>query len=225
MHDTSTPHVTDTVETRNEVLDFVAIGIGPFNLSLACLSEPLEDVLLIYCTGRVDPRGGPVTFAWRPAGTGPAGEAVQGRWLPGTDLVLEGTPFEAQPFVRRQESYARPRVWSDGGWLGTLVGRTLGRGGNVGLGGVSLITELELLSFFNALPGPDVTGELYVGFNRYARPLARRLDLSPVLNTRCLILLGNAKGSPLPAPATLDVDGRTPPSEGLTFVRAIFQLP
>ena len=28
MHDTSTPHVTDTAETRNEVLDFVAIGIG-----------------------------------------------------------------------------------------------------------------------------------------------------------------------------------------------------
>ncbi|MGO2504429.1 MAG: SidA/IucD/PvdA family monooxygenase, partial [Cobetia marina] len=44
MHDTSTPHVTDIAETRNEVLDFVAIGIGPFNLSLACLSEPLEDV-------------------------------------------------------------------------------------------------------------------------------------------------------------------------------------
>ena len=27
MHDTSNPHVTDSLETRDDVLDFVAIGI------------------------------------------------------------------------------------------------------------------------------------------------------------------------------------------------------
>ena len=48
MLDTSNPHVTDTLEARDDVLDFVAIGIGPFNLSLACLSEPLEDVQGVF---------------------------------------------------------------------------------------------------------------------------------------------------------------------------------
>ena len=57
MHDTSTPHVTDTAETRNEVLDFVAIGIGPFNLSLACLSEPLEDVNGVFLARKAEFEG------------------------------------------------------------------------------------------------------------------------------------------------------------------------
>ena len=218
-----TPPAGQAVRVTGDPLRVDPAVAGPAGTLQHGFETPLEDVLLIYCTGRVDPQTGPITFAWRPPGTGLAAEAVPGRWLPGTDLVLEGTPFTSQPFVRRQEAYARPRVWSEGGWLGTLVGRSLGRGGNVGLTGLSLITELEMLSFFNALPAPDVTGNLYVGFNRYTRPLARRLDLSPMLNTRCLIVLANAKASTLPAP--LEVDGRVPPSEGLTFIRAIFELP
>lgn len=59
MLDTSNPHVTDTLEARDDVLDFVAIGIGPFNLSLACLSEPLEDVQGVFLERKA-------AFDWHP---------------------------------------------------------------------------------------------------------------------------------------------------------------
>ena len=36
----------------NQPYDFIAIGLGPFNLSLACLSEPLEDVKSLFLEQR-----------------------------------------------------------------------------------------------------------------------------------------------------------------------------
>lgn len=29
---------------KSDVYDFIAIGLGPFNLSLACLAEPIESL-------------------------------------------------------------------------------------------------------------------------------------------------------------------------------------
>jgi lysine N6-hydroxylase len=33
---------------NNNILDFIGIGLGPFNLSLACLSEPVEGLSGVF---------------------------------------------------------------------------------------------------------------------------------------------------------------------------------
>jgi lysine N6-hydroxylase len=45
--------------TRPPVLDFVAIGLGPFNLSLACLAEPIRDLRGLFLDRNED-------FDWHP---------------------------------------------------------------------------------------------------------------------------------------------------------------
>lgn len=45
--------------TQNAVADFIAIGVGPFNLGLACLTEPIEDLNGIF----LDKKEG---FNWHP---------------------------------------------------------------------------------------------------------------------------------------------------------------
>ena len=40
----SRPGAADRGAVARDVHDFVAIGVGPFNLGLACLTEPIEDL-------------------------------------------------------------------------------------------------------------------------------------------------------------------------------------
>lgn len=49
----------DLSTPQDEVLDFIAIGIGPFNLSLACLSEPLDDANGVFLERKAE-------FDWHP---------------------------------------------------------------------------------------------------------------------------------------------------------------
>ncbi|MEN0104545.1 MAG: SidA/IucD/PvdA family monooxygenase, partial [Curtobacterium sp.] len=54
---TNTNTNTNTTTTTNAPLDLVAIGIGPFNLGLACLTDPLDDLDAVF----LDAADG---FAW-----------------------------------------------------------------------------------------------------------------------------------------------------------------
>jgi len=42
------PPVRSPAVTRSPVIDFIAIGLGPFNLSLACLADPIRDLRGIF---------------------------------------------------------------------------------------------------------------------------------------------------------------------------------
>lgn len=58
---------------------------------------------------------------------------------------------------------------------------------------------------------------------RVRRQLGRELDLSPWFTRPCLIVTGFLDAASCPVP--LQVDGRTPTSEGSVMVRLILPLP
>lgn len=45
--------------SKNDVHDFIAIGLGPFNLSLACLAEPIADLRCVFLERHAE-------FSWHP---------------------------------------------------------------------------------------------------------------------------------------------------------------
>ncbi len=48
-----------TQNTNNEIYDFIAIGLGPFNLSLACLTDPIDELNGLFLEARKE-------FDWHP---------------------------------------------------------------------------------------------------------------------------------------------------------------
>lgn len=73
----------------NQPYDFIAIGLGPFNLSLACLSEPLEDVKSLFLEQRSE-------FDWHP-GMMLEGVTLQTPFM--SDLVTMADPTSQYSFL------------------------------------------------------------------------------------------------------------------------------
>ncbi|MGA1046140.1 MAG: hypothetical protein ACO3ZY_13190 [Phycisphaerales bacterium] len=85
--------------------------------------------------------------------------------------------------------------------------------------------RLDMLSLYSMLTPPPYLQNPPTGAEtaRVERMLGRRLDLGPWFNRPCLVVIGYLRDSSLPVP--LEIDGETPPSEGLTVVRWILPLP
>ena len=74
---------------KNEILDFVAVGLGPFNLSLACLSDTVESLNGIFFEKRDE-------FNWHP-GMMIEGVTLQTPFL--SDLVTLAEPTHPLSFL------------------------------------------------------------------------------------------------------------------------------
>jgi hypothetical protein len=87
------------------------------------------------------------------------------------------------------------------------------------------VRRLDMLSLYSMLTPPPYLQNPPTGAEtaRVERMLGRRLDLGPWFNRPCLVVIGYLRDSSLPVP--LEIDGETPPSEGLTVVRWILPLP
>ena len=68
--------------TNDTLYDFIAVGIGPFNLSLACLCSPLQNISCLFLDKAPD-------FSWHPG------------------LLIEGTTLQ-NPFLADMVSMADP---------------------------------------------------------------------------------------------------------------------
>jgi len=75
--------------SRDTVHDFLAIGLGPFNLGLACLTEPVKELDGIFLEARTE-------FDWHP-GMLLAGATLQVPFL--ADLVTLADPTSAYSFL------------------------------------------------------------------------------------------------------------------------------
>lgn len=197
------------------------------------LPGTLTNVQVIICRReQFDERGDrrpTVPQAWRYVT--PSGE---NRWAPGEPLKLEGAPSADErvplyPAFRRWSALPNDRDWQDEG----LLGRRLGEEGGIAVDLITAVDEsviarrMELLSFFEAVPPPDIRRDpnSTIGFSDgrvLARTLGQRLDMTPLTQGRRVIILGHLKDSPLPIPLT--VDGRTPASNGWTVVRWVYDF-
>ncbi|MEM9417903.1 MAG: hypothetical protein AAGA25_02465 [Planctomycetota bacterium] len=166
--------------------------------------------------------------------------AGENKWAPGEPLVLAGRPNpQTSP---REPLYAPFRRWaqinSERDWKGEgFLGRRLGEQKGPGLGDLAgaatvsadesvIARHFELLTFFDALPPPDVKRDPdKADFKQnfvVTRRLGQRMDLTPLTHGRRLIILGHLRDSPLPVPLTLD--GQTPSSNGWTVVRWVYDF-
>ncbi|MEM1107430.1 MAG: hypothetical protein AAGH99_01935 [Planctomycetota bacterium] len=201
------------------------------------LPGTLTNVRVIYCQGeRVDSRGErrqlpPQIWSYLNADG-------ENRWSSEEPLLLRGRPDARQretlyaPF-RNWAQVPVDRDWKNEGFLGRRLGEQKGLGitdlPGSGVGGADesvIARHFELLTFFDALPPPDVKrnpdkADFIPGFV-VSRRLAPRMDLTPLTQGRRLIILGHLRGSPLPVPLT--VDGQTPDSEGWTVVRWVYDF-
>lgn len=87
------------------------------------------------------------------------------------------------------------------------------------------VRRLDMLSLYSMLTPPPYLQNPPTGAEtaRVERMLGRRVDLGPWFNRPCLVVIGYLRGAPMPVP--IEIDGETPPSEGLTVVRWILPLP
>ena len=179
------------------------------------LPAALRDVRVVYCPGGSQP-----PWVWR----------VAERWEPGAELNLTA-PAEADRLVQAPpgRSFTASRNFTAEGLLGKRLATRVDTsmpfaGGTQGLSDAVIIEQMEILSFFDYLPPPNFRDTR--NFSRFGvlrRPVGQSLDLSALAGTRCVILIGHLPDGPLPAPLTLA--GRTPPSNGWTTVRCVFDLP
>ena len=209
-------------------------GGWPVGEIVHSLPGTLTNVQVIICRGErfdEDGRRRPtVPQAWRYVNA-----EGENRWAPGRALRLEGAP----PADERLALYPRFRRWdalpNDRDWKTSegLLGMRLGDEGGVVSELVTAVDEsviarrMELLSFFEAVPPPDIRRDpnSTLGLNDgrvLARTLNPRLDMTPLTQGRRVIVLGHLKDSPLPLPLT--VDGQTPASEGWTVVRWVYDF-
>jgi len=86
--------------TKNDVHDFIAIGLGPFNLSLACLAEPIADLDGVFLERNAE-------FSWHP-GMLIGDTTLQNPFL--ADLVTLADP--TSPFSFLNYSKEQGRIYS-----------------------------------------------------------------------------------------------------------------
>lgn len=212
------------------------------------LPGTLTNVRIIFCRGEeIDDRGN--VRQLEPQVWSYVNSKGENRWSPDEPLVLSGRPSPPAAFpeplfgpFRNWEQIATERDWKGEGFLGRRIGEQKGAGlmdpaggmagGMAGGGGAITADEsviarqFELLSFFDALPPPDVRRDPnktdwtpgYV----LSRRLGQGMDLSHLTHGRRLIILAHLRDSPLPVPLT--VGGQTPESSGWTVVRWVYDF-
>jgi len=192
------------------------------------LPGPLEDVLLVYAPG-----DGTAPWVWRP---------LEGAWPAGEPLAIEKPARANRLVVERPSRYTEvERDLAEEGYLGRLMDLKTGvrwaesepgaepapEAMPVAAGEV--VQSLHLLSFFDRLPPPRFVSETrWFGMQdrpvTYRRTLGRGLDLSPLTAVPAVMVIGQVRNRPLPAP--LRVNGAPPErSTGWTMVRWISDLP
>lgn len=209
------------------------------------LPGTLTNVRVIYCRGEFsDARGNvrqdpPQVWSYLNAGG-------QNRWSPDEPLVLAGRPAAPnlpEPLVapfRNWDQINFERDWQGEGFLGRRIGEQKGPGlvnqAAGGYGGAPaapvsadesvIARQFELLTFFDALPPPDVRRNPdkadFTASYVMSRRLGPRLDLTPLTHGRRVIILGHLRDAPLPIP--LSIDGETPASDGWTVVRWVYDF-
>lgn len=213
------------------------------------LAGTLTNVRVIYCRGEFsDARGNvrqdpPQVWSYRNA-------KGENRWSPDEPLRLAGRPAAPngpEPLVapfRNWEQINTERDWKGEGFLGRRIGEQKGPGlaqqavgmhhGQAPPAAVPTVSadesviarQFELLTFFDALPPPDVRRDPDVAdfTSSYvmSRRLGPRLDLTPLTHGRRVIILGHLRDSLLPVP--LSIDGETPDSDGWTVVRWVYDF-
>jgi hypothetical protein len=194
------------------------------------LAGTLTNVQVIFCPGeRIDVDGRRRQLppqVWRYVN--PQGE---NRWATGAPLELTGRPADYGPLLppfRTWSQLPATRDWNTEGLLGRRFGELRGPIGDLPtrVDESVIARQFELLSFFDALPPPDLKRDpdnpvLSTAF-LLDRSLLGGLDLTPLLRGRRVILLGQLDDSPFPLPLT--VDGETPPSRGRTVVRWVYDF-
>ena len=190
-------------------------GVWPRGELTNELARTVSDVLVVYCPG-----GDEQPWVWQ------AEDWAPGQTMDVGELV---TKHSGSRLVVRPATYGKKRHWNAEGFLGQLIALRTGLGfGPAGAltdnPGANEITQAtEMLSFYDKLPPPNFRD---MSFNArastYLRSLGRGMDLSALTNQRCVIVLGQVKGSTLPVPLT--VDGETIPSRGWTVIRWVYDL-
>ncbi|MEM8738191.1 MAG: hypothetical protein AAGG38_06895 [Planctomycetota bacterium] len=204
---------------------------GPVGEVRHTLPGELTNVRVIFCRGEAFDRRGKrrqlEPEVWRYVnGQG------ENRWAPGEPLVLAGRAAEREALIGPFMTWAQipvEREWKLEGLLGRRLGEMRGAGAAELATAVDesvIARQLELLSFFDALPPADVkrnpnVPDLTPRFT-VSRRLGGRLDLTALTHGRRVIILGHLRDSPLPVP--MSVDGRTPPSTGWTVVRWVYDF-
>jgi hypothetical protein len=195
------------------------------------LPGTLTNVQIVYCPGEAFDASNRLRqlepVIWRYVN-----DAGENRWDPDRPLRLTGRPGRYErltPPFRRWREIDVERDWSSAeGFLGRRLGELSGPTANPPRQADDsvVVRELELLSFFDALPVPALKRDpespaLNRGFV-LRRQLAPRMDLTPLLRGRRVIILGHLPEGPLPVP--LAVDGEAPPSRGWTMVRWVYDF-
>ncbi|MEO0514164.1 MAG: hypothetical protein AAF086_02570 [Planctomycetota bacterium] len=201
------------------------------------LPGTLTNVRVIYCPGeQIDSRGN--VRQMTPQVWSYVNAAGSNRWSPDEPLLLAGRPDANSrevlyaPF-RQWNQINFERDWKSEGFLGRRIGEQKGPGlGDLaGAGGGTadesvIARHFELLTFFDALPPPDVRRNPdqvdWTASYVFSRRLGQRLDLTPLTQGRRVIVLGHLRDSPLPLPLT--IDGQTPNSNGWTVVRWVYDF-
>ncbi len=195
------------------------------------MAGTMTNVQVIFCRGeQVDDRGRRRPLrpqVWRHVN--PDG---RNEWAPGVPLTLTGRPDEPLSLTPPFRTWSRVEDQRDWKRNEGLLGRRLDESTTPlatparRFDESMIVRQLELLSFFDAVPMADLKNDPDARVLQNARLLRRtlgsRLDMTPLLRGRRLIILGHLKDSPLPIP--LSVDGQTPPSQGWTFVRWIYDF-
>lgn len=186
------------------------------------LPGPLRDVLIVYCPGEGTQHETLRPLVWRYGTEKPGGSPKP--WNPGETLELAGQPASASfLFTGVAPVPGTKRNWKAQGWLGALMEAQGGVvTGGLGVSTDVIVREMEMLSFFDALPAPDFTSDSLRAPAALRRSVGRSLDLSAMLNGPRLIILGHLEDAPLPADFT--VDGKRPDSAGWLTVRYIYDL-
>ena len=184
----------------------------------------LTNVTVVQCRGegynRRGVRGPLPARVWRPLNA-----AGQDAWAPGDPLTFSGPIKDSRDLVIPLPLYRADRDLTAEGYLGDLLAQEKGAAAAVanavGPDESVIARRFALMSFYDALPPPNF---LKLDFPRDAvvsrGAVGPEIDLTPLLQGRRLIVLGQLKNSALPL--ALTVDGQTPPSDGWTFVRVIY---
>ena len=186
----------------------------------------LEHVLIVFCPGTnfldVSPK---VPTVWR----------MNDPWKPGKPLQINDSKkgnsgwveHVKKPEPQLPDAPPLSNPWW-GGHLGELT-RVVKPGAEI-ISAVDgdpvlqrdqmskIVNLMELESFYSALPPPQYTKVDYINPPwSYQRSAGRAMDLSAMLNMRCVIVIGYLQNQAIPVP--LEVDGVNSPSQGLTMVR------
>lgn len=187
----------------------------------------LRDVRFVLCADDDQP---PQT--WRPA-------AGQRDWEPGQPLVWGGgVPSQADHdydrLVRRHgNNFPAERSHRLEGLLGHYLadvsGGLLNFQSPAEVGPAQPVNidrvrrQLDVLTFFDALPPPNFRVNNFNTAANFKRPVGQSLDLTALTAGSRLIILAHAEDAPLPLPTS--INDQHPPTQGLTFFRLVYELP